>query len=123
MEVVNSHVEYQEDLLREEHVSLNLPWEPFHKKDKERRLKEYDAADYILLPSEFVKQSFLSKGFLEEKLLRVPYGFTIPAQKANNNVKAHSTFNVLYVGSISVRKGVRYLIEAFKMLELSLIHI
>jgi len=119
VEVVNSHVEYQEDLLREEHKSLNLPWEPFHEKDKERRLKEYDAADYILLPSEFVKQSFLAKGFPEDKLLKVPYGFTIPAQKADNNAKAQSTFNVLYVGSISVRKGVRYLIEAFKMLEIA----
>lgn len=118
VEVVNSHVEYQEDLLREEHKSLNLPWEPFHKKDKERRLKEYEVADYILLPSEFVKQSFLAKGFPEEKLLKVPYGFTIPVHEANTEGKAHTTFNVLYVGSISVRKGVRYLIEAFKNLEI-----
>jgi starch synthase len=118
VEVVNSHVEYQEEVLKEEHKRLNLPWEPFHKKDKERRLKEYDAADYILLPSEFVKQSFLAKGFREEKLLKVPYGFAIPVQKDSNLVKSHATFNVLYVGSISVRKGVRYLIEAFKMLEM-----
>ncbi|MFA9191514.1 glycosyltransferase family 4 protein [Flavobacterium sp. FZUC8N2.13] len=117
VEVVNSHVEYQEDLLREEHESLNLPWKPFHKKDKERRLKEYAAADYILLPSEFVKQSFLAKGFPEEKLLKVPYGYTIPVHEANTEGKAHTTFNVLYVGSISVRKGIRYLIEAFKKLE------
>ncbi|MBA4318831.1 MAG: hypothetical protein C0412_10560 [Flavobacterium sp.] len=117
VEVVNSHVEYQEDLLREEHLSLNLPWAPFHKKDKERRLKEYEAADYILLPSKFVKQSFLAKGFPEEKLLKVPYGFTIPVQKSSSPINAHTTFNVLYVGSISVRKGIRYLIEAFKKLE------
>lgn len=118
VEVVNSHVEYQEDLLREEHLSLNLPWLPFHKKDKERRLKEYEAADYILLPSEFVKQSFLAKGFPEEKLLKVPYGFAIPVQKGINLINGHTTFNVLYVGSISVRKGIRYLIEAFKKLEI-----
>jgi starch synthase len=117
VEVVNSHVEYQEDILREEHGSLNLPWEPFHKKDKERRLQEYDVADYILLPSEFVKQSFLAKGFPEEKLLKVPYGFTIPVQNGSSDIKVHTTFNVLYVGSVSVRKGIRYLIEAFKMLE------
>lgn len=118
VEVVNSHVEYQEDLLREEHEGLNLPWKPFHKKDKERRLKEYDAADYILLPSEFVKQSFLAKGFPEEKLLKVSYGFTTPVQKDSSDIKRHITFNVLYVGSISVRKGIRYLIEAFKSLEI-----
>lgn len=118
VEVVNSHVEYQEDLLREEHENLKLTWEPFHKKDKQRRLMEYDAADYILLPSEFVKQSFLAKGFPEKKLLKVPYGFTIPSQKENKNIQAHTTFNVLYVGSISVRKGIRYLIEAFIKLEI-----
>ena len=118
VEVVNSHVEYQEDLLREEHRSLNLPWKPFHKLDKERRLQEYDAADYILLPSEFVKESFLAKGFPEEKLLKVPYGFTIPVQIGSSSIKKHTTFNVLYVGSISVRKGIRYLIEAFKMLKI-----
>ena len=118
VEVVNSHVEYQEDLLREEHESLNLPWEPFHKKDKERRLKEYDAADYILLPSEFVKNTFLAKGFPEEKLLKVPYGFTVPVQIDSSTITEHATFNVLYVGSVSVRKGIRYLIEAFKMLEI-----
>lgn len=118
VEVVNSHVEYQEELLREEHENLNIPWQPFHKKDKERRLKEYDAADYILLPSEFVKQSFLAKGFPEEKLLKVPYGFTIPVQRGSSHIRGHATFNVLYVGSISVRKGIRYLIAAFKRLEI-----
>jgi glycosyltransferase involved in cell wall biosynthesis len=118
VEVVNSHVEYQEDLLREEHLSLNLPWVPFHKKDKERRLKEYAAADYILLPSEFVKQSFLAKGFSQEQLLKVPYGFTIPVQKNNSPINEHTTFKVLYVGSVSVRKGIRYLIKAFEKLEI-----
>jgi starch synthase len=119
VEVVNSHVEYQEQLLKEEHYSLNLPWKPFHKKDKERRIKEYELADYILLPSEFVKQSFLAKGFPEDKLVKVPYGFTIPLKESTDNKKENDAFNVLYVGSISVRKGLRYLIEAFKMLEVA----
>jgi hypothetical protein len=62
VEAVNSHVEYQEDLLKEEYQRLNIPWHPFHKAEKNRRLKEYQQADYILLPSEFVKRSFLDKG-------------------------------------------------------------
>lgn len=119
VEVVNSHVEYQEELLRTEFETLNLPWLPFHKKEKERRIKEYAAADYILLPSEFVKQSFLDKGFPKEKLLKVPYGFTLPTIRNVEMVKVDGTFTVLYVGSVSVRKGIRYLIEAFKMLEVA----
>lgn len=118
VEVVNSHVEYQEELLKGEYEKLDLHWEPFHKREKARRLKEYDVANYILLPSEFVRQTFLARGFPEEKLLKVPYGFTIPLKNSANSIKENDTFNVLYVGSVTVRKGVRYLIEAFKMLEI-----
>jgi starch synthase len=118
VEAVNSHVEYQEDLLREEHRKLNLKWAPFHQSEKRRRLKEYDEADYILLPSEFVKRSFLEKGFPENKLIKVPFGFDNLNKieiKKTANIKAD--FTVLFVGSISVRKGLRYLIEAFNALE------
>lgn len=118
VEAVNSHVEYQEEILEQEYKNLNLPWRPFPKNDKRRRLKEYEEADYILMPSEFVKRSFIAKGFPEKKLLKVAYGFNkLGSINCDINVsKAKETFTVLYVGSISLRKGIRYLIEAFKML-------
>jgi starch synthase len=111
VEVVNSHVDYQEQLLKEEHEKLNLLWQPFHKAEKKRRVQEYQLADYILLPSEFVKKSFLDKGFPEEKLLKLPYGFVNNPQEIV--LKEDDFFTILYVGSVSVRKGLRYLIEAF----------
>ncbi|GAB2580953.1 glycosyltransferase family 4 protein [Spirosoma areae] len=115
VEAVNSHVTYQEESLCEEYRQLNLAWTPFHKREKERRIKEYELADYILLPSEFVKNSFLRLGFPEQKLLKVPYGFNKFSSLAiNKPIELDSKdFVVLYVGSISVRKGVRYLIQAF----------
>jgi glycosyltransferase involved in cell wall biosynthesis len=118
VEVVNSHVEYQEDLLKEEYQRLNIPWHPFHKAEKNRRLKEYQQADYILLPSEFVKRSFLDKGFPEEKLIKVPYGLdSLNLINLEKLKKKDSVFTVLFVGSISIRKGVRYLINAFQKLD------
>lgn len=114
-EAVNSHVQYQEDLLQQEYELLGLRWTAFHKKEKERRMREYEQADYILLPSDFVRNSFIEMGFSENKLLKVPYGFN--AFKASAPDVKHDnedTFTVLYVGSISIRKGLRYLIEAFK---------
>ncbi len=116
VEAVNTHVEYQEEILEEEHKNLNLAWKPFPKNEKKRRLKEYEIADYILLPSEFVKRSFMIKGFPEKKLLKVPYGFDnrIFQRGKNNQENSNDRFTVLYVGSISVRKGIRYLIQAFK---------
>ena len=117
VEAVNSHVEYQENLLEEEYKNLNLKWKPFPVNEKERRLSEYEEADYILLPSSFVKDSFIAKGFKESKLLQIPYGFN----KQVNSFKAYSvnreSFTILYVGSISVRKGIRYLINAFNKLD------
>ncbi len=117
VEAVNSHVQYQEDLLKQEHKLHNLPWEPFPKKEKKRRLKEYDIADYIIMPSEFVRQSFIEYGFPEEKLYKVPFGFnkldTIYDEDLKNKRKVDDPLTILYVGSISVRKGLIYLIEAF----------
>lgn len=118
VEAVNSHVEFQEDLLKEEYENLKLSWTPFHQSEKIRRLKEYEEADYILLPSEFVKRSFIEKGFPVNKLIKVPFGFDnlnkIEIKEVSNS-KRH--FTVLFVGSISVRKGLRYLIKAFNALE------
>ena len=113
VEAVNSHVGCQERLLEQEHKSLGIPWKPFPEKEKLRRLKEYDEADFILLPSDFVKRSFLAKGFPESKLLKVPYGFNTCTSRSNHAPGNGETFTVLFVGSISVRKGIRYLIEAF----------
>lgn len=117
VEAVNSHVSYQEDLLREEHENAGLPWQPFPVYEKQRRLQEYEQADYILMPSDFVKESFLSKGFPEHKLLKVPYGFDKIDNSIDKKLLNSDTFTVLYVGSISVRKGIRYLIEAFASLQ------
>jgi glycosyltransferase involved in cell wall biosynthesis len=120
MEAVNSHVLTQQELLREQYQILGLPWRPFHPRETERRVLECDEADYILLPSEFVRRSFLNRGFPERKLLKVPFkvrqvsgateSFTEPFSK-------QGVFRILFVGSISVRKGVRYLIEAFRRLQ------
>jgi hypothetical protein len=74
VEAVNSHVEFQENILEMESKNLNLRWKPFPVKEKTRRIKEYEEADFILLPSEFVKRSFIAKGFPEKKLLRCRMG-------------------------------------------------
>jgi len=116
VEAVNSHVDYQEKLLREEFEISNLSWLPFNSKEKRRRIMEYELADYILLPSEFVKRSFLDYGFPEKKLIKVPYGFNSFEKSNINDDHESKIFSVLYVGSISVRKGLKYLIEAFRQL-------
>jgi glycosyltransferase involved in cell wall biosynthesis len=119
VEVVNSHLTYQENLLEDEYKKIKVPWKPSLQKERTRRLKEYEESDYILVPSEFVKNSFITQGFPQEKLLKVAYGFEKygPIEKENYQKPDKKSFTILYVGTISVRKGVRYLVEAFKGLK------
>ena len=87
----------------------------FPKKQIERFDKEIDLADKILVGSTFVKNTFLSEGIPKEKLEILPYGvdtcFFIPSKYLSTNNKQ---FRVLFVGQISQRKGISYLLRAFK---------
>ena len=120
VEAVNSHVLVQEEILAEEHRRLGLSWRPFHPRQVRRRVAEVEEADYVLLPSIFVAKSFLVKGIPPERLLKVPYPMKKIAGAGGFELKNRdkdSVFRVLYVGSISVRKGLRYLMEAFRHLK------
>ncbi|MBC8053461.1 MAG: glycosyltransferase family 4 protein [Sphingobacteriaceae bacterium] len=118
MEEVNSHVEYANDILYEEYKQLGFKNGYSRESDYDLRLKTYDEADSILCPSEFVRRSFLEKGFSPERLLKVNFGFPpIEVGSQHKDPKPDDTFRVLYVGQLHYRKGLRYAIEAFKRLK------
>jgi starch synthase len=118
MEEVNSHVAYARDILYTEYQRLGLS-RPFEDEpDYDLRLQTYEEADYILCPSNFVRNSFLQKGFAPEKLLKVTFG--IPPLEVTNSNKLHQPgdiFRLLYVGQLHYRKGLHYAIEAFRLLQ------
>lgn len=109
------HKEYLYNILLEEYKSLGIKFEDTSFWDIDCR-KEYEIADYIVTPSTFSKQTFMEQGIKEDKLIVIPYGCDIsrfyPITKSYNN-----KFRVIYVGSICIRKGVHYLIDAFKSIE------
>jgi glycosyltransferase involved in cell wall biosynthesis len=118
LEEVNSHVDECDRLMREEYAKLKLGPYPESFPDHELRLQAYAAADCILCPSSFVKRSFLARGFPEEKLLMVNFGFTLPEKTpAMPAAKTSDVFQLLYVGQIHFRKGLRYAVEAFRRLQ------
>jgi glycosyltransferase involved in cell wall biosynthesis len=81
-------------------------------------LKAYETSDYILCPSEFVRRSFIEKGFAEERLLKVNFGFSAMKHSTEPVTdQAKECFRVLYVGQLHFRKGLRYAIEAFRQLK------
>lgn len=83
-----------------------------------RMLKEIEEADFISVPSQFVMQSFIQNGVSEKKLIFNPYGIDISLFHEKNFEPRLSTFKIIFVGSIEIRKGVHYLLEAFTQLNL-----
>jgi glycosyltransferase involved in cell wall biosynthesis len=74
--------------------------------------REYELADRILLPSQFVARTFRQKGIDEAKMTLLPYGVD-SKRYSPGKAKARSRCSVLFVGSVTRRKGVDTLVEAF----------
>lgn len=83
-----------------------------------RNLAEYELADRILVASDYIHDSFVARGVAAERLARFPL---TPHPRFQPPVAATgpgaSTFDVVYVGSLQVHKGVPLLIEAFSALK------
>ncbi len=116
----STHILNQVKILKEEYKILKLKPTLPSKRIIENELKEYDLADYICVPSEFVKKSFLDRGFNNNKIIKIPYGVDLKnfKPKIKNHLNASQRFTIISTGSISVRKGSIYLLKAFVELNL-----
>jgi glycosyltransferase involved in cell wall biosynthesis len=83
---------------------------------KERMIAEYAAADHIVTCSSYSRSSFLAQGIAPEKVTAIPLGANFPPQDVDR--AGRSRFVVLCVGTHPYRKGVWYLLEAWKTLHL-----
>ncbi|HDH01081.1 MAG TPA: glycosyltransferase family 1 protein, partial [Nitrospirae bacterium] len=112
----SSHILHQQQIINEEDEKLGMKTNQTHPMIIEKELNEYSEADYIYVPSNFVKKTFLAQGVPEDKLIHVPFGVDLeefyPVQRKNN------TFRVIHCGALSLRKGVHYLLQAFAELRL-----
>ncbi len=111
----SSHIRYQNEVVSEEmqHWGLEVRGvDPFM---IEREETEYEQADAVTVPSEFAYRSFIAKGFPAAKLRRIPLGVRLELFKPEGHPSSE-TFDVLFVGSVTVRKGIPYLIQGFQKL-------
>jgi glycosyltransferase involved in cell wall biosynthesis len=113
----STHIIFQNDILKLEYKKNNitnglLP----HPKIIEKELREYESSDFIMVPSSFAKDTFIKRKIKAKKVLQLPYGVDLlefyPEKKFDNK------FRVIFCGSISIRKGSHYLIQAFQSLNL-----
>lgn len=113
LESGSAHIEFQTMLLMEEHEKYNRKKTPVftHPQVIEKAQREYALADWISVPSSFVKRSFIERGIPANKLFQNPYG--VDLRRFRPGHKSDDVFRFIYVGQMSLRKGVHYLLEAF----------
>lgn len=112
----SSHIRFQDEILREEYKRWGLKFEGIDPRIIEKEEQEYEQADHITIPSEFVRRSFLKMGVPEDKLVKIPYGARLERFRKVADL-AKDKFKVLWVGSVSIRKGFFDLLRAFQALK------
>lgn len=112
----STHIAYQDRLLREECELTGARAGFPDPRTIDQELQEYEKADYIGIPSSFVYKSFIDSGIAAEKLLLAPFG--VDPNQFRPLPKEDSIFRVIHCGSLTIRKGIHYLLQAFHELKL-----
>ena len=112
----STHIGFQDRILRDEYERLGLVWEGIDPRSIETEAEDYEATDFISVPSAFVRDTFVQYGVTATKILVIPYGCDLTIFKPRP--KLDKIFRIIHCGQISVQKGVHILIKAFAELRL-----
>ena len=97
-------------------VGVELPPNHHHRYDDghlRRELEEFAAADFLLVPSAYVEQTFLRRGFDCGRLLRHRYGYD-PAAFAPAQPRPHGEgLTAVFVGRGEPNKGLHHALRAW----------
>jgi starch synthase len=110
----SSQIRFQNEILKQEYLKWKLPFVADNPWLIENEEAEAQEANLITVPSNFVRDSFISTGTNPEKLRVVPYGVNL-SEFYSNDTPQEDCFRILFVGSFCIRKGAPYLLEAFRM--------
>lgn len=82
-----------------------------------RCIKEVREADYILAPSDYVRDSVLPFGVDPDRIIPMPFGVDLSLFSPAPD-KPVPPFKILFAGHIGIRKGVYYLLEAARQADI-----
>jgi glycosyltransferase involved in cell wall biosynthesis len=115
-DVRQEHPNFQRRILQEEQEKYGLncmiPGVIYEEKVKQ----EFALSDYLIVPSSYAKKTFVAEGFDGKRIFVLPYGADLAFFYKVR--RQDSVFRVLFVGKITLRKGVQYLLEAMRQLRL-----
>jgi glycosyltransferase involved in cell wall biosynthesis len=98
-------------------------WQPAPPEYWQSWKRECELADRILVNSDWSRQSLIEAGIDADKIMVAPLAFEPPAEAASfsrcypDRFTAERPLQLLFLGQVIVRKGIRELIEAMKLLK------
>ena len=108
----SAHIYHQNEILKDEYKEFLNQKNETHSWFIENEIKEYEEADIILAPSNFVKDTFKKDFYDKVKVLQ--FGTDIQNFYNDPKIKKNDDFfNIIFIGGKSIRKGLHYLIDAF----------
>jgi glycosyltransferase involved in cell wall biosynthesis len=119
LERPNTHTGFAYEAVAKEMKKLGLqpPKGHSHTFDAQKLAQEeeeYNTADYLLAPSDFVKQTFLDNGFSPSKVVRHQYGCDTNRFGApRDNRQDDRPLTAAFVGRCEPRKGLHYALQAW----------
>ena len=79
--------------------------------------REIALADHILVGSSFVRDTFIAEGVPAAKLEVIPYGVdTSLFRPRTRRAPVGDSFNIIFAGQLSQRKGLSYLLRAYEQI-------
>jgi len=110
----SAHIVMQDRLMREEGDRMGIIIQAIDSHGIETELAEYESCDRVFVPSKFAARTFVEMGVSKEKLWTIPFGVSLGNWR-KIDVKADGKFRIIFLGSLSLRKGIHDLIAAFRL--------
>jgi glycosyltransferase involved in cell wall biosynthesis len=112
-----AHPAYMDEVLGDEYRRLGLPFQRTASDGLwSRVLRDCHEADRLLVNSDFVKHTFIDRGFPPEKIDVAYLGVKEQFFSIKNDYSIKGPVRLLFTGNFDVRKGVATLLETVRLL-------
>jgi glycosyltransferase involved in cell wall biosynthesis len=119
----SEHVLAGKKISKKEYLKRNIkiPFAQFYSTNNylmNQELNEYKLVDKIVVPSTFSYRTFIDEGYKSKDLHIVEMSGTFSKDFYPISYPKKETFEVLYVGRLTLNKGIAYLVESFKEIKI-----